>query len=66
MEVYSTSVMVYIWLSWLLLSAIIGVVGFVREGYFFGPFMMSLLASPLAGFFYVTRLGFDQEDNLMA
>jgi hypothetical protein len=56
----------YFFLGWLLLSAIIGVVSFFREGYFFGPFMVSLLASPLAGFIYVTRLGFDQEDNLMA
>jgi hypothetical protein len=56
----------YIFLSWLILSAVIGVIGFFREGYFFGPFMMSMLASPLAGFIYVARWGFDQEDNLMA
>lgn len=56
----------YFILGWLVLSIVVGAIGFFREGYFFGPFVMSLLASPLAGFIYVARLGFDQEDNLMA
>ena len=56
----------YFILGWLLLSAVVGTIGFFRDGYFFGPFVMSILASPLAGFIYVARLGFDQEDNLMA
>jgi hypothetical protein len=56
----------YFIFGWLLLSVIIGVISFFREGYFLGPFIMSIMASPLAGLIYVTRLGFDQEDNLMA
>ena len=56
----------YFLLVWFLLSAIVGVISFFREGYFLGPFLMSVMASPLAGIIYVARLGFDQEDNLMA